>query len=151
MMQCEFCGSSFGDRKCYFCEKICCTSCMTDDHSRCKQCFIKKRKLKFSQILKKNKILLGFIGFLWFYTVYPGPFIPGKRRPTDLGWTWKIHPSKAVIAAPRSGGWPTDKLVSKSYKPGFPEEGCLLPAWVRSMLNRKPECGIRFRKRSHTA
>jgi len=30
-------------------------------------------------------------------------------------------------------------------------EGCLLPAWVRSMLNRKPGCGIRFRKRSHTA
>jgi hypothetical protein len=82
---------------------------------------------------------------------FPGPFIPGKRRPADLGWTWKIHPSKAVIAAPRSGERPTDKLFSKSYKPGFPEEGCLLPAWVRSMLNRKPECGIRFRKRSHTA
>jgi hypothetical protein len=82
---------------------------------------------------------------------FPGPFNPGKWRSTDLGWTWKIHPSKAVIAAPRSGGWPTDKLVSKSYKPGFPEEGCLLPAWVRSMLNRKPGCGIRFRKRSHTA
>jgi hypothetical protein len=82
---------------------------------------------------------------------FTGSYIPCKRRSTDLGWTWKIHPSKAVIAAPRSGGWPTDKLVSKSYKPGFPEEGCLRPAWVRSMLNRKPERGIRFRKRSHTA
>ena len=77
MKQCQFCGSSFGERRCYFCEKTCCTSCMTDDHSRCKQCFIQKRKLGISQILKKNKILLGFIGFLWFYTVYPGPFIPG--------------------------------------------------------------------------
>ena len=54
---------------------------------------------------------------------FPGSFIPGKRRSTDLGWTWKIDPSKAVIAAPRFGGEPIDKLVSKSYKPGFPEEG----------------------------
>lgn len=77
MKECQFCGSAFGERKCYFCGQICCTSCMIDDHSRCKQCFIQKRKLRFTQILKKNKILLGFIGFLWFYTVYPGPFIPG--------------------------------------------------------------------------
>ena len=77
MKQCEFCGSSFVERKCYFCEKKCCTSCMIDDYSRCKQCSIQKRRLSASQILKKNKILLGFIGFLWFYTVYPGPFSPG--------------------------------------------------------------------------
>ncbi|NIP62748.1 MAG: hypothetical protein GWN01_06475 [Nitrosopumilaceae archaeon] len=50
---------------------------MTDDRSRCKTCYIQKRKLGIKQLLKKNKIILGFVGFLWFYAVYPGPFIPG--------------------------------------------------------------------------
>lgn len=50
---------------------------MTDDRSRCKQCYIKKRRLGLKKLLKKNKIVLGFIGFLWFYAVYPGPFLPG--------------------------------------------------------------------------
>lgn len=77
MQSCTFCGSAFGERKCYFCEERCCTSCMTDDRSRCKQCYIHKRKLTVKQVLKKNKLVLGFIGFLWFYAVYPGPFLPG--------------------------------------------------------------------------
>ena len=50
---------------------------MTDDRSRCKQCYIHKRKLSPKQILRKNKIVLAFIGFLWIYAVYPGPFLPG--------------------------------------------------------------------------
>jgi len=49
---------------------------MTDDRSRCKECFIKKRKLSWKKILKRNKILLVFIGLLWFYAVFPGPFFP---------------------------------------------------------------------------
>jgi hypothetical protein len=50
---------------------------MIDDHSRCKECFIQKRRLGIKQILKRNKIILVCAGFLWFYAVYPGPFIPG--------------------------------------------------------------------------
>ena len=50
---------------------------MVDDITRCKQCFLNKKKLGFFKILKRNKILLGFIAFLWFYAVYPDPFIPG--------------------------------------------------------------------------
>jgi hypothetical protein len=49
---------------------------MTDDRSRCKQCYIQKKKLGW-RVLKKNKPILGFVAFLWFYAVYPGPFIPG--------------------------------------------------------------------------
>lgn len=33
MYKCDFCGSVFGDMICYFCEKNCCTSCMTDDRN----------------------------------------------------------------------------------------------------------------------
>ena len=36
-----------------------------------------KKKTEIITDFEKNKILLAFIGFLWFYTVYPGPFIPG--------------------------------------------------------------------------
>lgn len=50
---------------------------MTDDRSRCKKCYLQKRRLGVKTILKRNKILLVCIGFLWFYAVYPGPFIPG--------------------------------------------------------------------------
>lgn len=77
MNKCEFCGSLFGERICYFCDKNCCTSCMTDDRTRCKECYIKKRRLGIKKLLKKNKIVMIFVGFLWIYAVYPGPFIPG--------------------------------------------------------------------------
>lgn len=50
---------------------------MTDDKSRCKKCFLGRKKIGFVRILKKNKIILGFIAFVWLYAVYPGPFIPG--------------------------------------------------------------------------
>lgn len=77
MYNCSFCGSAFGDRICYFCERSCCTSCMTDDRTRCKECFIKKRRLGTKKLIKKNKVLLIFIGFLWLYAIFPGPFFPG--------------------------------------------------------------------------
>lgn len=77
MYKCDFCGSSFGDMICYFCDKSCCTTCMVDDRTRCKECYIHKRKLTWKKILKKNKTLLICIGFLWLYAVFPGPFLPG--------------------------------------------------------------------------
>lgn len=49
---------------------------MTNDKSRCKSCYIKKRTLGWN-VIKKNKIIIVFIAFLWFYAVYPGPFLPG--------------------------------------------------------------------------
>ena len=49
---------------------------MTDDRSRCKRCYVNKRKLGW-KVFKRNKILLGFIAFVWLYTVYPIPLIPG--------------------------------------------------------------------------
>ena len=76
MQVCEFCGSNFGDWKCYFCGKRCCSSCMTNDHSRCKKCYVKRAKLGW-RVLKRNRILLICVGLLWVYAVFPGPFLPG--------------------------------------------------------------------------
>ena len=49
---------------------------MTDDRSRCKRCYVTKRKLGW-KVLKRNKVLLGFVAFVWIYAVYPIPLIPG--------------------------------------------------------------------------
>ena len=50
---------------------------MVDDRSRCKTCFIQKRRMGVKKLLKRNKVMLGFIAFLWLFAVFPGPFIPG--------------------------------------------------------------------------
>jgi len=50
---------------------------MIDDKTRCKECYINKRRLSIKKLIKKNKLILVFIGFLWLYAVFPGPFIPG--------------------------------------------------------------------------
>ncbi len=50
---------------------------MTDDRTRCKVCYIKKRRLSWKQLVRKNKVILIFVGFLWLYAVFPGPFYPG--------------------------------------------------------------------------
>jgi len=50
---------------------------MVDDRTRCKDCYIQKRKLGWKKLLKKNKPVLILVGLLWLYAVFPGPFIPG--------------------------------------------------------------------------
>ena len=89
MKECDFCGSKFAERKCYFCEKRCCTSCMTDDKSRCKQCYIQKRKLGW-KVIKKNKtaiLLLPEISLTpqiagRFKSVFPGKVVLWHSRLT---------------------------------------------------------------------
>ena len=53
---------------------------MTDDRTRCKECYIHKRKLGWKQIIKRNKLIVAFVGFVWFYAVFPGPLIPGLHQ-----------------------------------------------------------------------
>lgn len=50
---------------------------MTDDRTRCKECYIHKRKLSVRQVIRKNKLVFIFVGILWLYAVFPGPFLPG--------------------------------------------------------------------------
>ncbi|MDH3313581.1 MAG: hypothetical protein OEM28_10610 [Nitrosopumilus sp.] len=50
---------------------------MVDDRTRCKDCYIQKRHLGWKKLIKKNKVILIFVAFLWLYAVFPGPFIPG--------------------------------------------------------------------------
>ena len=50
---------------------------MVDGKTRCKECYIKKCRLGWKKLLKKNKAVLVFVSLLWVYEVFPGPFIPG--------------------------------------------------------------------------
>ncbi|EIJ65981.1 hypothetical protein BD31_I0073 [Candidatus Nitrosopumilus salaria BD31] len=50
---------------------------MTDDKTRCKECYIKKRRLGWRKLVRKNRVVLIFVAILWAYAVFPGPFIPG--------------------------------------------------------------------------
>ena len=50
---------------------------MTDDKTRCKECYIKKRRLGWRKLVRKNRVVLIFVAILWVYAVFPGPFIPG--------------------------------------------------------------------------
>ena len=50
---------------------------MVDDRTRCKDCYIQKRRLGWKKLINKNKVVLIFVAFLWLYAVFPGPFIPG--------------------------------------------------------------------------
>ena len=50
---------------------------MIDDRTRCKECFIHKRRLSAAQLVRKNKLVLIFVGLLWLYAVFPGPLMPG--------------------------------------------------------------------------
>ncbi|TBR12365.1 MAG: hypothetical protein EPO62_00260 [Candidatus Nitrosotenuis sp.] len=53
---------------------------MTDDRTRCKKCYVSKKRLSWKEIVKKNKIIVGFVIFIWFYAVFPGPLIPGLHE-----------------------------------------------------------------------
>ena len=50
---------------------------MIDDRTRCKECYIRKKRLGWKKLVKRNKKILVFVGLLWLYAVWPGPFIPG--------------------------------------------------------------------------
>ena len=50
---------------------------MVDDRTRCKEYYIKKRRLGWKKLLKKNISVLVFVSLSGFYAVFPGPFIPG--------------------------------------------------------------------------
>ena len=41
-----------------------------------KNALYKKKKLNWKIVIKRNKILLGFVAFLWLFAVFPGPFLP---------------------------------------------------------------------------
>jgi hypothetical protein len=81
--RCTICGSQFAERKCYFCERKVCTSCIVPadvsgsySTTKCINCDRKKvNKLGTLTLLKRNYYLIAIIVAFWLFTVFPLPFL----------------------------------------------------------------------------
>ena len=81
--QCNVCGSKFGTKKCYFCQRSICSSCIVPTDvtgnyttTKCITCDQRKiNKISVLSVLNRNKFILGVLGGFWIYTVFPLPFL----------------------------------------------------------------------------
>lgn len=83
MAECTVCGSRFATKKCYFCQKHVCTSCIVPADVvgsattvKCAACQRKGvTKISFLAVVRRNKLVLGVLGGFWLFTVFPVPFL----------------------------------------------------------------------------
>lgn len=83
MADCAICGSRFASRRCYFCQKHTCTSCIVPaDVSgsrttvKCLTCERKKvNKISIAAVLRRNKMVFGILGGYWLFAIFPLPFL----------------------------------------------------------------------------
>lgn len=83
MPTCAVCGSRFAAKKCYFCQKHVCSSCMAPADVvgsaltvKCMACQRKGvTKISFLAVARRNKLVLGVLGGFWLFTVFPVPFL----------------------------------------------------------------------------
>lgn len=80
---CSICGSRFAQKRCYFCQKHVCSSCiLPDDVSgstttvKCIACHRKGvSKISFLSVARRNKFVFGVIAGFWVFAVFPLPFL----------------------------------------------------------------------------
>lgn len=83
MADCAICGSRFASKRCYFCQKHTCTSCIAPaDVSgsrttvKCLTCERKKvNKISVAAVLRRNKMVFGILGGYWLFAIFPLPFL----------------------------------------------------------------------------
>jgi len=80
--RCSICGSRFAERKCYFCERKVCNSCVVpsevsgDSTTKCLTCDRKNiNKLGILSLLKRNAFIIGVLFGFWIFTIFPIPFL----------------------------------------------------------------------------
>ena len=83
MARCSICGSRFAEKKCYFCQRHICTSCITPSDVtgstttiKCIDCQRKGvNKISALAVLRRNKFIFGVLGGFWLFAIFPVPFI----------------------------------------------------------------------------
>ncbi|MEW5839925.1 hypothetical protein [Nitrososphaera sp.] len=83
MASCAICGSRFAEKRCYFCQRHVCTSCITPDDVtgspttvKCLDCQRKGiNKISLLAVAKRNKFIFGIIAGFWVFAVFPLPFL----------------------------------------------------------------------------
>lgn len=92
MADCSVCGSRFASKRCYFCQKHTCTSCIVPPDvagSRTTvKCVICERekvsKIGVAAVLRRNKMVFGILGGYWLFAVFPFPFLNLGGYPDDV-------------------------------------------------------------------
>ena len=83
MANCSVCGSRFAEKKCYFCQRHICTSCITPSDVagsattiKCIDCQRKGvNKISALAVLRRNKFIFGVLAAFWLFAIFPVPFI----------------------------------------------------------------------------
>lgn len=83
MPDCSVCGSRFASKRCYFCQKHACTSCIAPSDVtgskttvKCVTCERKKvNKIGVAAVIRRNKMVFGILGGYWLFAVFPFPFL----------------------------------------------------------------------------
>lgn len=84
LTKCQICDSYFGDLKCAYCQKAICSSCVSDNKTKCIKCNAVKRLP--SIFLKSNiRYILLFVA-IWFFVsgLYPFPYLLAIGVPIDF-------------------------------------------------------------------
>ncbi|MEM3160498.1 MAG: hypothetical protein QXJ74_06915 [Nitrososphaera sp.] len=92
MPDCAICGSRFATKRCYFCQKHACTSCIVPaDVSgsrttvKCVACERKKvNKISVAAVLRRNKMVFGILGGYWLFAIFPLPFLNFSGYPPEV-------------------------------------------------------------------
>ena len=92
MPDCAICGSRFASKRCYFCQRHACTSCVVPpDVSgsrttvKCVTCERKKvNKISVAAVLRRNKMVFGILGGYWLFAIFPLPFLNLSGYPEDV-------------------------------------------------------------------
>jgi len=80
--ECSICGSRFAEKKCYYCERRICTSCIVPSElagqstTKCLTCDRKRiNKVGTLKLLKRNGYIIGILAGFWIFTIFPIPFL----------------------------------------------------------------------------
>lgn len=108
MADCAVCGSRFAEKKCYFCQKKICTSCVVPADVlgstltvKCVKCHRDKvNKLSFSAVIRRNFWILGILAAFWIFMVFPVPFMHAFGYNPDISVFQPVIIATVVMTIP---------------------------------------------------
>jgi hypothetical protein len=105
--RCSICGSRFAERKCYFCERKVCTSCLVpsdvsgDSTAKCLTCDRKKiNRVGILSLLRRNYYIIGILFAFWIFTIFPIPFLHLAGLEVDAAAFQPVLIATAVMTIP---------------------------------------------------
>ncbi|HKU49074.1 MAG TPA: hypothetical protein VJP79_03910 [Nitrososphaera sp.] len=106
--RCSICGSRFAERKCYFCQRQVCNSCIAPldvagdtSTTKCLTCYRNKvTKLGILTLLKRNAFIIAILFGFWMFTIFPIPFLQLAGLEVDATMFQPVLIATAAMAIP---------------------------------------------------